>query len=203
MNKQFFFTVLTMILFISCSGKTNYINDRYEYSQSSIGDSDITYTHLNSAIKEIANQLLLNIPSSKTIDTKFVITTFVNLNNFQKTSKFARVISESLIDELHTKRFSIIDYRTQDVLSVDKNGEYLLTRDYNKLKSSIPESLLLVGTYSIIDKKTLVINARIIDNFTSEVISTAKVLYTYKNCRYLEICLDEDKTNISNILEDK
>jgi len=195
-KKIFLFSIITLIL-TSCSQNNN-INNRYRTLPLGLF-SNSNYTDLSKAITEISNQLLLNIPYTKQKNNKFVITTFVNLNDFKQTSKFARVISESLIDELHKKRFKILDYRTQDVISVDKNGEFLLTRDTLKLRDEIPQSLLVVGTYSIIDKKTLVINARVIDNFTSIVLSTAKVIYEYEDCKILDICVKKKNTITSKI----
>jgi len=195
-KKIFLFSIITLIL-TSCSQNNN-INNRYKALPLGFF-SNSNFTDLNKAITEISNQLLLNIPYNKQKNNKFVITTFVNLNDFKQTSKFARVISESLIDELHKKRFKILDYRTQDVISVDENGEFLLTRDTLKLRDEIPQSLLVVGTYSIIDKKTLVINGRIIDNFTSVVLSTAKVTYEYEDCKILDICGNKKNTKTSKI----
>jgi TolB-like protein len=173
------------------------MNSNYKVSSQSLFSNGV-FTDLNVAIAEISNQLLLNISSSQQKNNKFAITTFVNLNDFKQTSRFARVVSESLIDELHTKHFKLLDYRTQDVISVDNNGEFSLTRDTLKLKDEIPNALIVVGTYSIIDKKTIVVNGRIIDNFTSKVLSTAKVLYQYDNCKILEICTDKNQ-QINNI----
>jgi TolB-like protein len=201
-NKYILISLIT-IIFTSCTQTKQSMNKNYKVSSNSFFSSS-EFTDLNKAIIEISSQLLLNISASKQKNNKFVITTFVNLNNFQETSKFARVISESLIDELHTKKFSLIDYRTQEVLSVDSRGEFTLTRDTSKLRDEIPQSLIIVGTYSLINTNTIVINARIIDNFTSKVISTAKVIYEYEDCRILDICVGSKKAvNQISISEDK
>jgi len=199
MIKNFLILSVITLFFISCTNSNKNINNKYRVSTLSFFSNN-HYDDLNNAVIELSNQLLLNIKSSNQKNNKFTVTTFVNLNDFQSTSSFGRVISETLINELHTRNFKVIDFRTQDSLSVDNNGEFILTRDTNKLKDEIPQSLLLAGTYSKINENQIVLNARIVDNFTSEVISTAKVIYTYENCEDMNICFDKNKKpNYSSI----
>jgi len=190
MIKKILILSIISIFIISCTSNNKNINKKYRTSGMSFFSNN-HFDDLNNAIIELSNQLLLNIKSTDQRNNKFIVTTFVNLNDFKSTSAFGRVISETLINELHTRRFKVIDFRTQDSLSVDNSGEFILTRDISKLKDEIPQSLLIAGTYSIINENELVLNARIVDNFTSEVISTAKVLYTYENCKTMSICFDK------------
>lgn len=198
---------LFIFLFIGCKQDTQNINSDYKRSNYSFF-VDKRFTDLDSAVIEISNQLLLNIPANTQKQNKFIVTTFVDLHTLSKTSPFGRVISESLIDELHSRHFKIVDFRMQEMLTVNANGEFSLTRDTTKLKDEIQESLIVVGTYSIIDDHTVVLNGRIMNTFTSDVISTAKVIYHYKNCAEFNICNDvqkpqPQKVNSFKILEDK
>jgi len=196
--KKNFLLISSFIIFFTACTSTNGSNINQDYRSTDLSFfSNSSQESIDLAIVEISNQLLLNIPSRQQKKNKFVITTFVNLNDFTKTSKIARVISETLINEMHTRKFKIVDFRTQEALAVDKNGEFVLTRDAQKLRDEIPESLVIVGTYSIINAKEVIINARIINNFTSEVLSTAKVIYQYKDCKLLDICtVLKEKTNV-------
>jgi len=205
MKKNFLFLSI-LLVFLSACTNTNYSNINQDYRNTNISlFSNSSFDNIDSAIVEISNQLLLNISSRQQRKNKFVITTFVNLNDFVKTSKIARVISETLINEMHTRKFKIIDFRTQEALSVDKNGEFILTRDVKNLRDEIPESLLVVGTYSIINSSEVIINARVINNFTSEVLSTAKVIYKYNDCKLLNICTQKKKklTTYIPVISDK
>lgn len=192
MKKLILLISLIIVFFSSCATNNTNINENYRSSDLSFFNST-SYGELDLVISDISNQLLLNIPVRKQRKNKFVITTFVNLNDFTKTSKLARVISETLINEMHTRKFKIIDYRTQEVISVDGNGEFLLTRNVEKLRNEIPESFLVVGTYSILNANQIILNSRIINNFTSEVISTAKVIYKYSDCKLFNICQEKKK----------
>ncbi len=202
MNKQsliLFFAII--LLFSACQQYDNtHINKDYK-TQTPFFSGDNEYYDINNATKEIANQLLLNIKSSTKKQNKFVITSFVNLDDFTQTSKFGRVLGESLIDELHTRKFKIIDFRSQKAISVNGNGEFSLTRDINKLRDEMPDALIVVGTYSVIGYNLVDINVRIMNNFTSDVISTAKVKYYYTDCSLLNICKKtiKKKVIITNI----
>lgn len=204
---KFIFILVFPIFFIGCKQSTDYINNNYKQSNFSFF-VDKRYTDLDKAIIEISNQLLLNIPETTKKQNKIILSTFVNLNTLSQTSPYGRVISESLIDELHSRRFKIIDFRMQDVITVNQNGEFLLTRNIQKLKDEIPEGLIVVGTYSVIEENQVVLNARIMNPFTSDVISTAKVIYKFNNCKEFDICEENQKNKTPNptkikILEDK
>ena len=183
---------ILILLFTGCNQYNNHINKNYK-TKSSLFSNNNDFINLNSAVKEIANQLLLNIPSTTKKHNKFVITSFVHLENFTKSSSLGRVVSESLIDELHKRKFKIIDFRSQESISVNNMGEFSLTRDIARLKDEMPEALVVVGTYSILNETDIVLNARIMNNFTSDVISTAKVIYKYYNCEQFNICKKKEK----------
>jgi TolB-like protein len=206
-NFKVFFVLIFLLLANGCKQNSEYINNDYRHSNLSFF-VDKRFTDLDSAVAEISNQLLLNIPSNAQKQNKLIITTFVDLNTLSKTSPFGRVISESLIDELHSKKFKIIDFRMQEMLTINKNGEFSLTRDVSKLKDEVPEALIVVGTYSVIDDNAMVLNGRIMNAFTSDVISTAKVIYHFKNCEEFNICKEIEKpkdikVTKMKVLEDK
>lgn len=206
-NLKILFVLTFLVLFSGCKQNSEYINNDYRHSNLSFF-VDKRFTDVDAAVAEIANQLLLNIPSNAQKQNKIILTTFVDLNTLAKTSPLGRVISESLIDELHSRNFKIIDFRMQEMLTINKNGEFSLTRDVSKLKDEVPEALIVVGTYSVIDDSAVVLNARIMNTFTSDVISTAKVIYHFKNCEEFNICKEVEKpkdvkVTKMKILEDK
>jgi TolB-like protein len=141
------------------------------------------YQNLNGAIVAIADQLLIsNI--EKSTNTSLILTSFVNLNKFHKTSTFGRLVSESMFNELHIRKFKITDFRGQDAVSVNSKGEFHLTRQVDKLRDHIEATeYLVVGTYVRFENDTVLINARIIDSETGAVVSTARVIYSPKDCK--------------------
>ena len=186
--------VLTVFIFTSCTQDRTNINKKYKLVRLSLFQDNV-YNNLDTAILEISKQLLVNMPNSKIINNKIAITSFVNLDQFTQTSSFGRVIAESLINDLHTKHFKILEFRQQSVISIDNTGEFILSRDTTKIADEIPDTLLLVGTYTVLQNNQIVLNARIISNLTFEVISTARVMLSdYNTCKEFNICKADKDT---------
>jgi TolB-like protein len=145
--------------------------------------TETIYQNLNGAIVSIADQLLVsNISKSK--NTSIILTSFVNLENFNKTTTFGKIISESMFNELHIRKFKVTDFRGQDAVSVNENGEFHLTRNIDKLRDHIEATeYVVVGTYVKFEDDSVLINARIIDSETGAVASTARVIYEVKDCK--------------------
>ena len=200
-------TILFILFLSGCLKKDiSHINKK-------IQTRDFFYTYPNfkeneieEAVNEIANQLLSNIKTTYQKNYKIIITSFVNLDNLSKTSILGRALSEALIDELHIRKFHVIDFRTQDLVIVNKNGEFSLTRDQTRLTNEIPFGLILVGTYSKLSKNKVLINVRIINNETFDIMSTAKISMQINNCKLIDICPKKTNKKIVKkllIIEDK
>ena len=187
-TKHFLLITLIFFTFISCSQYNKHINSNYKTKSSLFSNFNSSFDNLDNAIAEISDQLLLNIQSSVQKNNKIVITTFVDLNEFTKTSPFGRALSEGLIDELHTRHFKLLDFRAMETISVNQDGEFTLTRDILKLRDEMPEALIVVGTYTLLEDNLIAINTRIINNFTADVMSTSKVIYEYEDCKKFKIC---------------
>ena len=85
-----------------------------------------TQNTLESTIASLAAQMLEN----KKMDTTkpVLITSFVRLDEFKKTTEFGRIVSESLINELPNRGFDITEFRGQMAVSVNDKGEYFISR---------------------------------------------------------------------------
>ncbi len=199
MNTKYFtfklvFYFLLILSFSGCSLKS-IIDDTPRYNDETIMykvNENKIYDNLNGAINSLSNQLFLN--NSKDLNKsyeKIAISTFTNNDNIKKTSTLGRVLSESLINDLHTKGFRIIDLTTKNDLSINDKGIFYLSRELKELKEKNGDILVLTGTYSKFDYDSIVLNARLLDVQTSDVISTARVIYTYKDCSLVDLCDDE------------
>lgn len=129
---------------------------------------------LDSTINSLATQMMRN-QKMKTYKP-VLITSFVRLDQFKKTTEFGRIVSESLINELSNRGFNIIEYRGQMAVSINDAGEYFITRKPHKLKDKVPNTYVVVGTYSRQYKKVM-LNARVIDNITGKIITSARSTY--------------------------
>lgn len=146
-----------------------------------------TYS-MDETIVELGNVLANNFMKNEYDNGKIAITTFVELNDFSKTSKFGRVLSESLINELSFKNLNLLDFRAKRTISINNEGEFFLSRDAKFLRKSMNSKYILVGTYSKNIDKGLLINARIINSKTGVVVSTASIIYHNYDCRLFESC---------------
>ncbi len=146
------------------------------------------YQDLNGVIVAIADQLLTsNI--KKQAQTNLILTSFVNLEQLNNTTTFGRLISESLFNELHIRKFKVTDFRGQDAIVVNANGEFHITRDTKKLKDQIDAvEYIVVGTYSRFENESILINARIMDSLSGELISSARIIYHPKDCSLFNMC---------------
>ena len=155
-----------------------------------------TQDTLESTIASLAAQMSENkkFDSNKPV----LITSFVRLDEFKQTTEFGRVVSESLINELSNKGFEIIEFRGQMAVSVNDEGEYFISRKPHELKSKIPDTYVVVGTYSRQPGKVM-LNARVIDNITGKIITTARATYVHnvkEDCIIFRDCAPARTINI-------
>jgi len=173
------FILFGLLIFSACMGPGEYLA-----SQSAQKPKQ---NELNIMIKSLANQLLVSAKSNVLHTKPIVLTSSVNLDNFKKTTKFGRMLSESMIHELDVRGFKILDYRRSSNVLVNSRGEFNLSRNTKKISSKIGASYIFVATYSKLGKD-LMVNARILDLSTSSVVSSARYLFHIKSCQNLGIC---------------
>ena len=155
-----------------------------------------TQNTLESTIASLAAQMLEN----KKMDTTkpVLITSFVRLDEFKKTTEFGRIVSESLINELSNRGFEITEFRGQMAVSVNDEGEYFISRKPHELKNKIPNTYVVVGTYSRQLGK-IMLNARVIDNITGKIITSARATYVHnvkEDCIIFKDCAPARTINI-------
>jgi len=135
-----------------------------------------TQNTLEGSITSLATQMMQNnkLHTKKSV----LITSFVRLDNLKKTTEFGRIVSESLINELSNRGFNIIEFRGQMAVSVNEHGEYFITRNTSKMQEKVVNSFVVVGTYSRQYGKVM-LNARVMDNTTGQIITSARSTYEH------------------------
>ncbi|MBF0319689.1 MAG: hypothetical protein HQL01_07800 [Nitrospirae bacterium] len=145
---------------------------------------------------------------------KIIITTFVDINNLNKTTMFGRLIAEQILSQLHMKGYRVSDIReTKSIVMADKVGELYLSREGIPDKGAkinvVPRnfnfnytgSLIVAGTYQI-GPCDVFVNARLISPETTEVLSIASVkiprtrLIKYLLSKKSELKIDEPMPTI-------
>lgn len=142
---------------------------------------------IDDKIIELADSLLASSRIAQADMGNIAITSFVDLHNLSITTSFGRTLAETFFNELFIRGFNVADFRGQKALSINPTGEFFITRNAKKISNKVVNSYVLVGTFSAIDQK-VVINVRIMDNQTGQVVASAKTYYTTNDCNILNNC---------------
>lgn len=199
--KSLIFSLFVIFTFDACSLAKNKvvtsINDFFKV------DSIPTFNSIGEATYDTAYNLT-SIEDIKNIQKKSIlITSIVDINNINKTSDFGRLYSESIIADLKNKNWNIIDLRNDNVLIMNKNGEFYLNR---KVLEVQPKDALIFVATSGKYKDGLLLNQRLIDQ-NSNIISASSLLLkdngesTYLNS--LDSVNKKDESYTVNIVGDE
>lgn len=158
------------------------------------------FASLEELIGSLTSQL---VQKHKVEDSKVIMTSFVDLDNFEVTNSFGRLLSESFFDDLYVGGLKLIDYRGKSSVSVNEKGEFHLTRDISLLKDEIVGAdYILVGTFTQYTyKNSVLVNTRIIDIQTGQLYSSAKGIYKPHRCTRFEFCKQETKKPLLNKID--
>jgi TolB-like protein len=139
----------------------------------SVGYKSNSAVRFNKTVQFLGDQLAQNKDLKNINDSLIAITSFVDLSNFDATNMLGNLLSESLIHEMQIRGFGIVDYKMMKSIKIQKDGDFMLSRNVNEIKKDFKLNYSLTGTYSKIGSGVL-INARIIDLRSNRVVSTAQ-----------------------------
>lgn len=101
-----------------------------------------------------------------------LVTTFVDNDNLNVTSRFGRILEEYINSRLVQMGYTVKEIKLSKELEIQPNhGETILSRDMRRLSDSAKAQAVLVGTISITDR-TMYISARLINPVNSDIISS-------------------------------
>lgn len=128
-------------------------------------------------IHELGDQLLAHVQpqGSEGVQSDLVAipTSFVNVNDFTSTSSLGRYICEQMFYECNQRSIPTLEYRMAPIPVLrNQSGEYALSRDDNTALPVSAATHILTGTYYS-GEETVIINARLIEQTTGRIISTA------------------------------
>jgi len=105
-----------------------------------------------------------------------IVTSFVSLNDLDKSSVFGRMMAEKLLHFMNKNGFNVVEIRrSQDLFIKKEVGEMILTRDISELAEITKAKSVLAGTY-VATADALIINVRLIDINTPRILSS----YSYE-----------------------
>jgi TolB-like protein len=133
------------------------------------------------ALQTLADKLVADvvntIPVGANID-KVAIATPVDVSSLEKTDWLGRELAEYFVSALHQRGFPVLEYKIKGWLEITANGDYVYSRDWQKLASKAAVSRVLSGTMSRNDSGVMVY-ARIVNLKTLMVEGSAEIFIPY------------------------
>lgn len=110
----------------------------------------------------ISDRLLAKIPPEIERPSVLVVTTFVQLNDFTKSSRFGMLMAEQLLSRLAGRGFLLRETRMKDIFYQAPDGEFVLSREFSKVAQELDAKLVLLGTY-LEARDHVLVNTRLVD----------------------------------------
>ncbi len=102
---------------------------------------------------------------------------FVNQDNFERSSAFGRYLAEQLFYELNQLGVPVREYRSMPrIMTRPEEGEFVLTRNMEQASPIVMDGLALTGTYYY-DKHSVFVNARLFRPVDGLVLRTANLVF--------------------------
>lgn len=129
-----------------------------------------------------------------------LVTTFVDNNDLEKTSKFGRILQEHINSRLFQLGYTVKEIKfASNLLIEEKSGESILSRDLRKLSNTANTQAVLVGTISHTNR-LMYISARFINPVNHNIISSVDY----------RLCMDDNvlamfglqRTNPEGVIEE-
>jgi len=135
---------------------------------------------LRTEIQGLANELFRNLadadPENGDLGKGVLVCTFVELKKLSRTSSLGRYVAEQLMNEMQQRHYEVVEIRkSQAILIQEKRGEFGLSRNPTEVSQAVAAGAMLTGTYTT-SKDSIVINARIIDNRSAKLLSSATAI---------------------------
>ena len=135
---------------------------------------------LRTEIQGLANELFRNLadgdPENGDLHKGIMVCTFVELKKLSRTSSLGRYVAEQLMNEMQNRHYEVVEIRkSQAILMQEKRGEFGLSRNPAEVSQTVAAGAMLTGTYTP-SKDSIVINARIVDNRSAKLLSSATTI---------------------------
>lgn len=125
-------------------------------------------------IRDLADQLVSHVGDSRLRNMVALPTTFVDQDNFTRTSSFGRFIAEQLFYEFNQRGFPVREYRAEKAIHMEPGqGDFLLSRALGSV--SVQNALAIVGTYYQ-DQNAVFVSARLIRGSDGRVLRTGQLV---------------------------
>lgn len=131
-------------------------------------------TSLDVLIDEVAFTLYQNINTSINKSYPIAYSTFVEIDDFDKTSTFGIILGDSIGDYLCRRGFKVVEtqFREASLFLNKKAGQVSLSRDRNHLREKFDIQAVVAGSYKLINSEKLYISAKLISTIDNSILSS-------------------------------
>ncbi|MDH5298949.1 MAG: FlgO family outer membrane protein [Desulfobulbaceae bacterium] len=122
---------------------------------------------------DLALQLKVNNRRPSSGNRQLVLTTVVDIDDFYRTSRFGRTLTDALAARLFRHGYGVVEIRKASHLMVKEgSGELMLTRDTSLMVNEQMAEAVVVGTYSL-TPNSVIVGIRMLAPDSQEVLSVA------------------------------
>lgn len=181
-NKVMILLVASLFLSVGCSSATNTNDSKPAVNTKQVSKVvQIEPQYRSAILKKYANKLVDDVVGSLKPDVnidKVAIATPVNVESLESTDWLGRELAEYFVSALHNKGFSVLEYKIKGWLEITPQGDYIYSRNWQKLASTARVSRILSGTMSHNDTGVMVY-ARLVNIKDAVVEGTAEIFIPY------------------------
>jgi TolB-like protein len=150
--------LFAVLLMIGCSSSLPSSYYDYEYER-------------DYKVGVISDRLVEQVPADIKLPVVLVVTSFVQLDDFSKTSRFGLLMAEQLLSRLAGQGFILRETRMKDIFYQSPNGEFVLSREFSKVAQELDARLVLLGTY-LEARDHVLVNTRLVDFSKQSVVAS-------------------------------
>lgn len=151
-------SVFALLLLSACSSTLPSDHYDYEYER-------------DYKVGIISDRLVKQVPADIKRPVVLVVTSFVQLDDFSKTSRFGLLLAEQLLSRLAGQGFVLRETRMKDIFYQSQNGEFVLSREFSKVAQDLDARLVLLGTY-LEARDHVLLNTRLVDFHKQAVVAS-------------------------------
>lgn len=109
-----------------------------------------------------ADKIVEQMPKNGQALGPIIYTTFVDIHDLDKTSRFGQMMAETVSSRLTQRGYDMEEVRLRNQLGMNKDGEFMLSRDFTEVAAQHQAWAALVGTYASANDKVM-LNVKVVD----------------------------------------
>lgn len=166
---------------------TTQSNNSSVYHQKGMEISAVTARMATTMQEHMLHYLLPYAPVDRTSETgdvkivtmpRLAVTSFVDTDTYENAGYLGRALAEFFTHEMTSRGFEVTEFKLTGSLSVTKDGDFILSRNWKKIAKDTNVKYLLGGTITR-NNTGVVLVSRVINMQTRQVISSATDIIPY------------------------